>query len=162
MNRDDKELRKQLVAILRGSAHMGFDEAVAKFPISAINKKMPRVPYTFWHLIEHMRRSQRDMLDWIEGDTYAWLAWPGEYWPKRSEIAGKKDWEATITSFRKDLKRLVELATKADLYGFAKHSDKKHTILRCLLLKADHNAYHIGEFAIGRQVLNLWPKNRKE
>lgn len=162
MNNKDQELRKQLVAMLSGAAHMGFDEAVAKFPISAINKRMPRAPYSFWHLIEHMRRSQRDMLDWIEGDTYTWLVWPADYWPKKSEKADKKEWETSIRLLRRDLKRLIELARTADLFAYAKHSKGKHTILRCLLLKADHNAYHIGEFAIGRQVLNLWPKNRKE
>lgn len=162
MRTDEKELRKQLVVMFTGNAHMGFDEAVAKFPVSGINKKMPHVPYTFWHLIEHMRISLRDMLDWIEGDTYAWLEWPKEYWPKSTEKATKKQWDATVAGLRKDLKRLIELANVADLFAFAKHSKGKHTILRCLLLKADHNAYHIGELAIGRQVVNLWPKNRKE
>jgi hypothetical protein len=32
-----------------------------------------------------------------------------------------------------------------------------YTILRELLLVADHNAYHIGEFAILRQVMATWP-----
>lgn len=162
MKTDEKEIRKQLVALLTGHAHMGFDEAVEKFPVSAINKKMPRVTYSFWHLVEHMRRSQRDMLDWMEGNTYTWMEWPKEYWPKQTEKATKKEWDRTVTLLRNDLKRLIELANTADLFTYAKHSKGKHTILRCLLLKADHNAYHIGEFAIGRQVLNLWPKDRKE
>lgn len=161
MSIQDKELRDQVVAMLKGSAHMGFEEAVEKFPLSAINKKMPRVPYTFWHLIEHMRISMQDMIDWIEADEYKWLKWPEEYWPKKSAKATKKEWEASVAGFRKNLKRFISLAETADLYAFAKHSKGKHTILRCLLLKADHNAYHLGEFAIGRQILNLWPKNRK-
>lgn len=35
-----------------------------------------------------------------------------------------------------------------------------HTILREILLVADHNAYHIGELAILRQVTGLWPPER--
>jgi hypothetical protein len=31
-----------------------------------------------------------------------------------------------------------------------------YTILREILLVADHNAYHIGEFAILRQVMETW------
>lgn len=157
----DQELRTQVEAMLMGAAHMGFDEAVKDFPISGINKKMPRVTYSFWHLLEHMRISLQDMVDWIEGDTYTWLKWPDEYWPKQSEKATKNEWDTTVAGFRKNLNRLITLAKEADLYAFAKHSKGKHTILRCLLLKADHNAYHIGEFAIGRQVANLWPKDRK-
>ena len=162
MNPSEKEIRKQLVDMLRGAAHMGFDEAVEKFPVSGINKKMPRVPYTFWHLVEHMRISMQDMLEWMEGDSYTWLTWPDQYWPRGHAIATKEDWKRTIKLFKNDLNHLIHLAKTADLFSYAKHSKGKHTILRCLLLKADHNAYHIGEFAIGRQVLNLWPKNRKE
>ncbi len=29
-----------------------------------------------------------------------------------------------------------------------------------VLLVADHNSYHIGEFAILRQVMGTWPGNR--
>ena len=31
-----------------------------------------------------------------------------------------------------------------------------YTILREILLVVDHNAYHIGEFAILRQVMQTW------
>jgi hypothetical protein len=31
-----------------------------------------------------------------------------------------------------------------------------YTILREILVVADHNAYHIGEFAILRQVMQAW------
>jgi len=33
---------------------------------------------------------------------------------------------------------------------------------RCAFLALDHSAYHLGEFAILRQVMQLWPKNRKD
>jgi hypothetical protein len=32
-----------------------------------------------------------------------------------------------------------------------------YTILREILVVADHNAYHIGELAILRQVMKTWP-----
>ena len=35
------------------------------------------------------------------------------------------------------------------------------SVLRCAFLALDHNAYHLGEFSILRQVTQLWPKNRK-
>jgi hypothetical protein len=33
---------------------------------------------------------------------------------------------------------------------------KDYTVLREILLVADHNAYHIGEFAVLRQVMGMW------
>jgi hypothetical protein len=42
------------------------------------------------------------------------------------------------------------------------NSAGKHTFFRCCLVIVDHNSYHIGELAIGRQVAGLWPKGRKD
>ncbi len=45
MTDSDAVLRKQLVALLRGgNAHMTFDDAVADFPMEAINRQPPNVP----------------------------------------------------------------------------------------------------------------------
>jgi hypothetical protein len=32
-----------------------------------------------------------------------------------------------------------------------------HTLIREIRIDADHNAYHVGEFAILRQVMGTWP-----
>jgi len=42
-----------------------------------------------------------------------------------------------------------------NLYAPIPHGNGQ-TILREILLVADHNAYHIGEFAILRQVMGTW------
>ncbi len=36
-----------------------------------------------------------------------------------------------------------------------------HTVLREARIAADHNAYHIGEFAILRQVMGTWPQESR-
>src|SRR2546426_1710010 len=62
----DKEIRSQLVSTLEsGHNHMAMAEATKAFPTSAINSRRPRVPYTFWHLVEHIRLAQRDLLDYM-------------------------------------------------------------------------------------------------
>ena len=44
MSESDAELRKQLVALLRGgNAHMPFEEAVADFPLEAVNRLPPNL-----------------------------------------------------------------------------------------------------------------------
>ena len=37
----------------------------------------------------------------------------------------------------------------------------KYTILREILVVADHTAYHVGEFGILRQVMGTWPPGHK-
>jgi hypothetical protein len=37
-----------------------------------------------------------------------------------------------------------------------------HTLFREVRLAADHTAYHVGEFAILRQVMETWPARRRD
>jgi hypothetical protein len=159
----DQGLREQLLQLLRGGqAHMTFDEAVADFPPEAINRRAPNVPYTPWHLLEHLRITQRDILDFIRDPDYREPSWPDEYWPPRDRMADSTGWAETIRAFREDLQALQAIATDPaiDLFATVPHGQGQ-TILRELLLVADHNAYHIGEFAILRQVMQTWPAERE-
>ncbi|MEJ2601243.1 MAG: hypothetical protein P8Z00_23135 [Anaerolineales bacterium] len=44
---------------------------------------------------------------------------------------------------------------ETDLLGELAHAPG-YTILREVLVLADHNAYHMGEFAMMREVMNTW------
>jgi hypothetical protein len=159
----DKVLREQLLALLRSrNAHMGFDEAVADFPLEHINTRPPNVPYTPWHLLEHLRITQWDILEFVRNPDHVSPSWPSGYWPRQDEQADPARWQKTIESFRADLKAVQEIVEnpKTDFFSDLPHA-KGYTILREVLLVADHNAYHVGEFAILRQVMGTWPKNRK-
>jgi hypothetical protein len=58
--------RNELVfQLLVGDAHQTFLDAVADFPLDAVNVRPPNVEYTFWHLVEHVRFCQIDMLDYL-------------------------------------------------------------------------------------------------
>ena len=78
----DREIRGQLVSTLQsGHAHMAFAEATKAFPTSAIKARLPRVPYSFWHLVEHIRLAQKDMLDYMVSASYEEPPFPQGYWP---------------------------------------------------------------------------------
>jgi hypothetical protein len=155
----DTILRQQLLDLLRGGqAHMSLDHAVADFPVMYINAHPPNVTYTFWHLLEHLRYSQWDILDYIRNPEYKWPSWPVDYWPAPDAQADEAQWNDTLTRFRDDLRALEVMVENPaiDLTAPLPYAPQ-HTYLRELLLVADHNAYHIGEFAILRQVMGLWP-----
>ena len=74
---NDQALRQHLVNLLRvRQAHMSFDDAVKDFPSDKMNTKPPNVPYTCWHLIEHLRITQWDILDYIRNPNYQYMEWP--------------------------------------------------------------------------------------
>ncbi len=154
----DTALREQLLHLLRGgNAHLAFDDAVADFPMEAINRRPPHVPYTPWHLLEHLRITQWDILDFIRNPHYQAIKWPDNYWPAPDTEADAAAWEQTLAAFRADLKAIEAIASdpQTDLAATIPHGDGQ-TVLREILLVADHNAYHIGEFAILRQVMGTW------
>jgi hypothetical protein len=159
----DKVLREQLLALLRSrNAHMGLEEAVADFPLEHINTRPPNVSYTPWHLLEHLRITQWDILEFVINPDHVSPSWPVGYWPHPDEQADPARWQKTIESFRADLKAVEKIVQdpKTDFFSDIPHA-KGYNILREVLLVADHNAYHVGEFAILRQVMGTWPKNRK-
>ncbi len=160
---DNDILREQLLALIDGrGAHMPLDAAVADFPDDAINRLPPNVPYTPWHLLEHLRYTQHDMLDYIQSRSYLAPNWPEDYWPAPDEKATPAQFAATIEGFKKDRKALRDLVADpaTDLLATIPNTPG-HTILREIRLVGDHNAYHVGEFAILRQVMGTWPPDRK-
>ena len=157
-------LREELLVLIDGrGAHLPFDAAVADFPDDAINRLPPHVPYTPWHLLEHLRLTQRDILDYIRSRAYLPPSWPEDYWPAREATATPEQFALTVEGFKADRTALRELVADAttDLLSRIPNTPG-HSILRQVRLVGDHNAYHIGEFAILRQVMGTWPPDRKE
>ncbi len=160
----DQVAREQLLALLRGgNAHLSFEQAVADFPVEYMNHRPPHVPYTPWHLLEHLRIAQEDILDFIRNPAYVWPDWPAEYWPAPDEQADEARWQQTLAAFQADGRALQDLVAdpKTDLFAEIPHAPG-YTIFREILVVADHNAYHMGEFAILRQVMQTWPAGRDE
>jgi hypothetical protein len=154
----ERLMREQLLALLRGgNAHMPFAEAVADFPEGRINERPTNVAYTFWHLVEHLRLTQADILDYMTNAAYEAPEWPREYWPAPDARATKADWGASIASFQRDLEAIVAIvADEANDLLATVPSNTQHSLLREVLIVADHNAYHIGELGILRQTADAW------
>ena len=150
--------RDEVLYLLRGgNAHMSFEDAVADYPMASVNSPFPNGTYTAWHLLEHLRLTQHDILDFIRDPDYVEREWPADYWPPRERTATPEQWQATLAGFRADLEALQAIVADSatDLEAPIPHGDGQ-TILREMLVVADHNAYHLGEFAIMRQVMGTW------
>lgn len=155
----DQHTREQLVNLLTlRQAHMIFEDAVKDFPMAHINTRPPGVDYTFWHLLEHLRICQWDILDYIRNPNYKEVKWPDDYWPQRDVLTDAAGWQKTIQQFQADVAELVKIVQDpaTDLSAPIPHGWDGHTILREILVVASHNAYHIGEFGILRQVIGAW------
>ena len=165
VNLADQVARAELCFTLRtGDAHMQLDDAVRNFPPAHYNTHPPHTPYSFWQLLEHIRFCQWDILDYVRNPVYQSVPFPEGVWPPPSEVADEARWQATIAAFHADLDAIEALVANPDfdLYRAPAHAwEAAHTPFRCFLVAADHNAYHIGELAILRQVMGLWEQADK-
>jgi len=155
----DKVIRKELLALLRGGeAHMSFDRAVSGFPMKDINNQVPNGSYRVWHLLEHMRIAQWDILEFVRDPGHVSPSFPDGYWPQPDETATPALWRKTVKNISADLKAVQEIVEdpKTDLFSPIPHA-KGYTIFREILLVADHNAYHVAELVSLRRVLNMKP-----
>lgn len=157
----NKIIREQLISLLDGgNAHMTFQEAVAQFPLDKINTIFPNGTYSAWHLLEHIRITQVDIINFITNENYKEIEWPKEYWPPKEKQADKKDWKKTIELYESDIQKLMNIVKDetTDLYTKIQWGNGQ-TIFREILLVADHTAYHLGEFASMREVMKTWGKS---
>jgi DinB superfamily len=148
-----------------GDAHQTFGDAVADFPMDAINVHPPNVEYSFWHLVEHVRFCQADMLDYLENPHYRAVTFPDDYWPDRATRASEQQWHDTIEAYLDDVDRIEAFVMNEglDIYTAAPHVwEPHHTPVHTLLVMADHASYHGGEMGILRQVMGLWAPERQD
>ncbi len=154
------ELRNQLSRMLTArQAHMDFMDAVAEFPAEHINAFPPNCTYSFWHLLEHLRICQRDILDYIVADDYSLPNFPNDLWLPKTAQTDWAGWQRTIDDFLSDRKALAAIINdeERDLFAPLPNSgENRHNVVREINIIANHNAYHTGEFAILRGVMGLW------
>jgi hypothetical protein len=139
-------------------AHAGFDKIVSGFP-RKLRGQVPRgLPYSPWQLLEHIRLTQRDILDFCLNPAYEERHWPDDYWPKDASPPSASTWDESVSRFREDREALKQLALDARIDLSAKvPAGEDQTYLRELLLAADHTAYHLGELVVVRRALGAWP-----
>src|SRR5882757_2836400 len=148
-------LRKHLADLLRmKGAHVTLEAAVSGFPVALRGTKPPGAPHSAWQLLEHMRITQEDILDFSRNPKYQDKKFPEGYWPATEAPPSEEAWDKSILQFQQDLKEMQELIadTKHDLLAKIPHG-KGQTLLREALLVADHNAYHLGQLMFLRKIL---------
>ena len=153
-------LRAQLRRILGWQdAHVGFEKSVEGLASKLRGVRVEGFPHSAWELLEHLRITQHDILDFCRNPKYEELTWPEDYWPKSPAPPSRPAWDDSISAFREDRAALEALAIDESIDLFAKipHGDGQ-TYIREILLVADHNAYHLGQLLRCASSLGAWGK----
>jgi hypothetical protein len=156
---NDQELRQQLAALLRGGqAHATLADALAHFPSDRIGERPAGLPYSAWQLVEHMRITLHDLLEFATNPEYVELDWPADYWPKNAAPTKGESWSEAVRAIQADLKSFEALvhSPQSNVYATIPWGTKGETLLREVLLAADHTSYHVGELVLLRRLMGIW------
>jgi uncharacterized damage-inducible protein DinB len=151
-------MRDHLASVLAwGEAHATFEVAVADLPADLRGRTPAGLPYSPWQLVEHLRITQHDILDFCRNPGYTQLRWPEDYWPKESDQPTAEAVAGSLAAYRQDREALTALALdgNVDLFARIPHGTGQ-TYLRELLLVADHTSYHLGQMVVVRRALGIW------
>lgn len=152
------ELLKQIISLLDGGqAHATFDQVVQNLPFDKQGMVPPGLPYSAWQLLEHLRITQRDILDFSDSErrTYVPLEWPKQYWPEQPQPPSAGAWAHAVQQIRDDRRDFEALLQHREFVEPFPWGDGQN-LLREAFLIADHNAYHIGELIAVRRLLGEW------
>jgi DinB superfamily len=149
-------LRDELLHMLRGGgAHPGFEAALAGLPAKLRGARCDGLPHTPWRLLEHVRLAQWDILEFCRNPAHVSPPWPAGYWPEGDAPPDARAWSRSAAAFRADLEGVAGLVESADLFAPVPDADGP-SLLREVLLVADHNAYHAGQLVALRRALGAW------
>ena len=131
------------------SAHLSIEDVLARFGPESYGQRVYGLPYSPWQLVEHMRLTQRDILDFCRDPDYEEPRWPDDYWPAEVAPASPSAWDTALADFKADLESMKQLITDPaiDLFDKIPHGDGQ-TYIREALLVVDHNAYHLGQLVV--------------
>lgn len=158
MREDDLALREHLLYVFKGDgAHLEFEAAVKDIPRELLGSKADGAAHTPWQLLEHMRISQRDVLDSLRDPKHVSPEFPDGYWPVADAPPSGDALQQSAEQFHADLQAIAEIVEddSRDLFAILPGTDGQ-TIARKVLMIADHTSYHLGQLVLLRRILNCW------
>lgn len=149
-------IRKQLSEqILGGNAFKLIEEILEEVAFEQLGKQIDGLPYSFWQQFEHMRITQKDILDFSVDEDYRELQWPNDYWKPEPAPKDQGEWERSKQQFFQDREAMLSLIRdmENDLIRPFEHG-MGQTLFREGLLILEHNAYHTGQLMIIFRLIN--------
>lgn len=151
------ELEKRLDLFLSGKgAHADFDSVFKNLPLKYYSMEIQGLPYTIWQVLEHIRLAQRDLLDYMIDPDYKEMEWPKDYWPSEPAPSNAKSIKESLADYHADLEKIKKILQTKEVLNPIPNNQKGHSFFRCILLVADHTAYHLGQVVLMRRLINQW------
>jgi DinB superfamily len=155
---EDRALRDQLLELLRGgSAHATVGAAFDDFPAQLRGTRPDGFPHTGWQLLEHIRFTLHDLLEFCTNSDYLEPKWPDEYWTRSEAPPNQDSWDNSLAGLKADMAAFEALVgdPTGNIYAQIPWGQGQ-TLFREVLLVADHSSYHVGQVVMLRRLLGAW------
>lgn len=140
-----------------GNAHVSFQRATKNVGFHLLGKVPQGSAYSIWQLVEHIRITQWDILEFSKGPDHKSPQWPDGYWPAAKAPESATAWLDSLEQIKKDRKGFIALLQQAgeNIYEPFPYGDGQ-SLFREALVLADHTSYHTGEIILLRRILGDW------
>lgn len=137
--------------------HASVDAAARGIAPELRGRRPDGLPHSTWELLDHIRRTQADLVDFMTNADYAAPNWPRDYWPTPHDMPSETAWVSCLAAIHDDREEMKRLATRGSLDVTKKIPwGEGQTYLRCMLLVIDHTSYHVGQMIVVRRLLGAW------
>jgi len=153
-------IRNNITHILReGGAHVRFEDAVEGLPAQFRSQRAPDMPYSIWQLVEHIRITLEDILQFSKSAEHKSPPWPQGYWTNNPDFVDDVSWENSVRQVRKDKDSFIGLFNDpdVDIYIPFSYGSGKTYIDQALFI-IGHNSYHIGQIVLLRKIFGVWER----
>ena len=140
-------------------AHAKLENVVKGLATPLRGQRPAGYPHSVWELVEHIRITQHDLLDFCQDPAYEEkLKWPVDYWPPTPTPPTGDAWDKSIADYRRDREAFARFTTESKIDLTAKiPRGTGQTYLRTILVAVDHASYHVGQIVSVRRLLGAWP-----
>lgn len=154
-----------LQELLRGrGAHVDPIACVEDVTAERAGQVIQGFPHSIWQLLSHLNFWMDYDLERIRGNSPHYPTHNDESFPPASAPRDEAEWIEQVARFTKLLGEYVSLAESgADVLGrevpptHPSQAERASTVLAMIWQEAAHNSYHIGQIALLRRAMGIWP-----
>lgn len=155
-----EQMKHQLVTHLKGGeAFVSIEEVLNSIPYGYLGKRTGNLPYSFYEIFFHIWYTQRDILNYCLDEYYKLAEWPRDYWPESHTPKDMDSWNALKNQYFEDRDKFIKYIQDPSTDILATiGQEKKHTLLREILLVIEHSAYHTGQLLVILREIGTYGK----
>ena len=154
-----------LIELLAGrGAHVDPVACVADLSAELAGQAVAGSPHTVWQLLWHLNFWMNYDLSRVRGDAAPYPVHNAETFPPGAAPGGDAEWQQALSAFKRLIAEHVTLAGSAPEIlerhvppTHPSHTGRASTVLAILWQTVAHNSYHVGQIALLRRALGVWP-----